>query len=133
MPTFQGTECAYDVDDGWVDRTRYAYADDHVRAIAEPFSPTGEAKRRVDEAIQRFTLSMARYELLERRAVERPFRGEVITHRFGGEVDQFEIAAFFEAVGETWVFRVSGRNHVEDRCRLAFESFIETYQPVEPA
>jgi hypothetical protein len=132
MPTFQASECAYDVEDGWVDRTRYAYADGDVRVIAERFSPSAEAKSRVDEAIARFSLSMARYELLERRKIERPFVGEVVTHRFGGELDQFEIAAFFEAAGETWVFRVSGRNHTEDRCRLAFESFIETYQPVEP-
>jgi hypothetical protein len=84
MPTYQGTECAYDVDEGWFDRTRYAYADDDVRVIAEPFAPLAEAKSRVDDAIGRFSLSMARYQLIERRAVERPFRGEIVTHRFGG-------------------------------------------------
>lgn len=131
MTAFFATECIYEVDDDWVDETRYVYKNGDVVAICEPVSPVAEAKAKIDRALEIFRVSTPDYQLLERRGIDRPVRGaEILTHKIGGE-GAFETAVFWP-IGETmWAFRVRGPLADEDGCRQAMDGFLESYEPVE--
>lgn len=132
MRTCHTTECIFEVADDWIDDTGYTYDHGDVRVVAGPFAPVSEWRRKVDEALEKFRLSVPAYELLERRPIDRPAPGaEVVALKVGGTMKVFELSIFWP-IGETvWVFRAKGPQAVEDSCREAAESFLETYQPVE--
>lgn len=132
MVAHQATECAYEVDADWVDRTRYLYKDGDVVAVSEPFAPVAESAAAIERVLQRFRFSVPGYELLERRRIDHPVPGaELLAHRLGGDVALVEVSVFWPVGDTTWAFRVQGPPSTEARCRAAVESFLETYQPVE--
>ena len=129
--TFDATECIYQVDDDWVDETRYLYRSGEVFALCEPVSSVADGKAKIEKAIEIFRLSAPQYELLERRSLERPVRGaELLAHRIGGD-DVFEIAVFWPIDDTMWAFRVRGPLAAEDSCRDTMQGFLESYEPVE--
>lgn len=133
MRLCNATECVFPVDDGWVDHTGYAFQADDMTVVIGPFSPRDGWREKVDEALERFRLSVPAYELVERRPLDKPAPGaELVAHRVGGQLLLFELSIFWP-IGETvWVFRAKGPQTTEEPCREAAESFLETYRPVEP-
>lgn len=132
MRTCHATECVFPVEDHWVDHTGYTYQASEVNVVIGPFGPRNGWREKVDEALERFRLSVPAYELVERRPIDRPApSAELIAHKVGGQLALFELSIFWP-IGETvWVFRSRGPQTMEDPCREAAASFLETYQPVD--
>jgi len=85
----------------------------------------------VAEALETFRLSVPAFELLERTALDKPAPGaELIALSVGGNLDVFELSIFWPIGDRYWVFRARGPRALEEPCREAANSFLETYQPV---
>jgi hypothetical protein len=127
------TECVFEIDDGWVDDTGYVYTHGDVDVRCGPLCPVSAFYGKVDKAIETFRLGAPEYELVERRALDRPARGaEFLAHRVGGTIDRFEVSIFWPIDETIWVFRVRcPRATEQDGWRVA-ESFLETYEPNPP-
>ncbi len=134
MAAYQATECVYEVDADWVDRTRYLYKNGPITVLTELLAPLAEAKPKVQKALDFFRVNMPNYELLERRNIDQPVAGsELIAHRMGvpGDAELFEAAVFFPIGDGMWVFRVQGPLTFEETCRHVLKSFFDSYEPVE--
>jgi len=125
------TECVFDVDADWVDGTAYAYANGDVRVTTGRFTSRSDWAGKLDKAIETFGRGAAKYELVERTRLERPAPGaEILAHRFGGNLNRFELNLFWPLDDDIWVCRVRGPWDSEDVCRQVIDRFIETYEPV---
>ena len=132
MTTFQATEFAYEIEDGWRDQTRYLYDHGSVRATIEVYSSVQNYPREIEKTMERFRLAVPSYALLERRKLDRPAPGaELFAHRLGGDFTSFEITVFWPVGELMWMFRATGPHAEEDRCREMVETFLDTYQPVD--
>lgn len=127
------TECDYEVDETWVDRTQYVYSHGDMRVLIEPFAPMASAYGRIEEALQRFRVSVPDYELVERRSLDAPTPGSLlIAHRLGG-LSRFEVSLFFPVADMAWAFRVASPLGHEALCYETLERFLQTFHPVEPS
>lgn len=132
MATYEATECAFQVDAGWKDQTRYLYQNEEIIVVSEPFASVAETSVAIEKVLERFRVSVPGYELVERRKLDQPGEGaELVAHRLGGPTPRFEIAVFWPIEDTTWSFRVQAPPASEERCRMALESFLQSYQPVE--
>jgi hypothetical protein len=128
------TECSYEIDERWVDRTRYIYANGRVAALAERFGPVQNAASAIEAGLKRFQTSAPGHQLLERREVSDPAPGaSQVMHRFAGPPKIFEAAVFWPLGGELWLFRVQGPWEEEAMCRETLKSFVRSYTPIEEA
>lgn len=125
------TECDYEVEKTWLDRTQYVYSHGDMRVLIEPFAPMSNAYGMIEEALQRFRLSVPDYELVDRRSLDAPTRGSLlIGHRLGG-LSRFEVSLFFPVADMAWAFRVASPLGQESLCYETLERFLQTFQPVE--
>lgn len=134
MAAFNATECVYQVDADWIDRTRYVYKHGAITVLSEPLTTVGEAKAKIQKALDAFQITMPNYQLLERRNLDKPVPGaELFAHRMGNpdEMQVFEIAVFWPVGESMWVFRVQAPLAAEEACRHVMDSFFESYEPVE--
>jgi hypothetical protein len=132
MSTYHATECVFEVDGRWLDDTGYTYQAGPVGVVIGPFAPLETWRAKVDEALEKFKLSVPAYELVERRELDRPAPGaELVSMRVGGQLELFELSIFWPIGGKVWVFRSRGPLSAEEACREAAATFLETYQPVE--
>lgn len=134
MEAFHATECLYVVDEGWVERTRYAYKSGDIVAISEPFAAVAEGRAAIDAALDRFRISTAGYQLLEHQRSSRPVEGaELVAQRFTSPRALFEITLFWPVGDVLWMFRVFGPQDSEPQCREAMAGFLESYESTEEA
>lgn len=127
------SECIFDVEPGWVEKTGYAFANGAVRVAIGPFTPIAEWAGKLDKAAETFRLSLPEYEFIERSPLDRPAPGaEIFVHRMGGESPRFELNLFWPLGDTIWVFRARGPWDGEELCRHIADRFIETYEIVEP-
>lgn len=132
MDAFHATECLYAVDEGWTERTRYAYKAGDLVAISEPFASVAEGRAAIDAALNRFRISTAGYQLLEHHRLNQPVEGaELVTQRFTSPRTLFEITLFWPVGEVLWMFRVFGPPDTEAQCREAMASFLESYESME--
>lgn len=132
MKTCQTTECVFDVDDDWIDETGYVYEAGGMNVVIGPYASRDEWRAKMDEALERFKLSVPAYELVERREIDRPAPGaELVSMRVGGQMSIFEMSIFWPIGDVVWVFRSRGKLEAEASCRETAEGFLETYQPVD--
>ena len=127
------TECVYDVEPGWVDGTGYIYTNGAIRLTLGVCVPMAKWPGTIDRAIDTFRVSTPGYEVVARGPVDGPVPGaEVLAHRFGGELNRFELNLFWPLGDDVWVCRIRGPLDSEDVCRQVLDRFIQTYQPVAP-
>ncbi len=131
MTTFHTTECVYEVERDWLDRTRYIYELGDLRVLVEPYASAKDAPREIETALQRFRLTVPGYELVQRATTDRPVPDSlVIAHRLGG-LSRFELSVFFRMGDLTWAFRAASPLDQEERCQEVLESFLASFQPLE--
>jgi hypothetical protein len=134
MKRHHATECTYQIDESWVDHTRYVYAAGPILALAERFGPARNAASAIEAALKRFQTSAPGHQLLERREVSAPTLGAVqVFHRVAGPPRFFEAAVFWPLGEDLWLFRAHGPWEQETACREALQSFIHSYTPIEEA
>ncbi len=132
MTTCHTTECILDIPAGWSDETGYVYTCGGIQVVAGPFAPRDRHAHKVAEALETFRLSVPAYELIERTPLDRPApNAELIALKVGGNMDVFELSIFWPIGDVVWVFRARGPRALEESCREAAVSFLETYQPVQ--
>jgi len=131
MRNCHATECVFAVDETWVDNTGYKYVAGDLSVVIGPFAPRAAWQAKVEQALEQFRLSVAAFEIVERRPLAKPVEtAEMIAVRVGGQMPIYELSIFWPIGDAMWVFRARGPHAVEQHCREAAQSFIETYQPV---
>jgi hypothetical protein len=112
------TECTFDVEAGWVEKTGYSFKNGAVQVTIGPFTPVAEWAGKLDKAAETFRLSL-------------PAPGaEIFVHRMGGKSPRFELSLFWPLRDTIWVFRARGPWDAEEVCREVSDRFIETYEIV---
>ncbi len=131
MTICEATECVFEYPNGWIDDTGYQYDAGEVNVVAGPFATRDTWQRKVDEALEKFRLSVAGYELVERRRIDLPTpSAEIVVLRVGGTTDVFELSIFWPIGEVVWVFRSRGPQSFEVFCRETAQRFLQTYEPV---
>jgi hypothetical protein len=124
----RGTEFRLELPHGWVDESSHSFKAPNVEVAIGRYAPRAETSKRLAEALERFRLSVANYELLERSPRERPTPGaELVAHRIRAGFEVFEISVFWPIDSLTWVFRARSLLTAEDECWAAANGFMETY------
>jgi hypothetical protein len=131
MVRHYASECTFEVEAGWVDRTVYVYHQGDLRFVVEHFGPASTARERVEDVLKHFDRSVPHYAIVERREIDRPFRGELIVHRLPGDIGELEAVLVWTIEDRCWICRATGPLDAEDACRAVIERFLETYEPVE--
>lgn len=132
MRSVQATECMFDVEDDWVDDTGYQYWANGISVVIAPYAMADKYRAKVEEALERFRLSIPSYELVERREIDQPVPGaELVSMRVAAEMQIFEVSIFWPIGDIVWAFRSRGKLEDEPLCREAAEGFLQTYQPLE--
>lgn len=132
MRTVQTTECMFEVEDDWVDETGYRYYANGINVSIGPFAKRNDYRAKLEEALEKFKLSVPAYELVERREIDKPAAGaELVSMRVGAQMSIFEMSVFWPIGDVVWVFRSRGKLEDEPLCREATDGFLETYQPIE--
>jgi hypothetical protein len=112
-----------------VDESSHSFKAPNVEVAIGRYAPREETPKRITEALDRFRLSVAGYELVERSMRERPSPGaELVAHRIRAGFEVFEISVFWPIESLTWVFRARSLLTAEDDCWAAARGFMETYQ-----
>lgn len=123
------TECSFDVEPGWVEKTAYAYKNGALQVTIGPFIALAEWPGKLDKAAETFRLSLPEYEFIERSPLDRPAPGaEIFVHRMGGKTPRFELNLFWPLRDTIWVFRARAPWDAEEVCREVSDRFSETYE-----
>ncbi|HTJ84826.1 MAG TPA: hypothetical protein VL400_24070 [Polyangiaceae bacterium] len=125
------SECAFEVDPAWVDRTVYVYISGEVRVLIERFGAPADARKRVDDALAAFARTVPLHAVVERREISSPGAGEIVAHRMPGEISQFEKLVYWGVGDECWMFRTTGPLDSESACSAVVDTFLATYEPTE--
>jgi hypothetical protein len=122
----------FEVEDDWVDDTGYQYHANGINVVIGPYAKVDTYRAKMEEALERFRLSVPAYELVERREIDKPAPGaELVSMRVGAKMSIFEMSIFWPIGDVVWVFRSRGKLDDEAMCREAAEGFLQTYQPLE--
>lgn len=133
MPLRTCTECVFEVEPGWADETGYDYDNGDVRVVLGPICPASAFPGKIDKLVETFRLSAPDYELVERRAVDRPAPGaELLAHRIGGTINRFELSIFWPIGDSIWAFRVRTPRGSDPIGWSVAESFVASYQRHPP-
>jgi hypothetical protein len=125
----QGTEFRIETPQGWVDESAHTYRAATVEVTIGRYAPVAAAAKKLEQALERFRLAVANYELVERSKGERPIPGsELVAHRIRTGYEVFEISVFWPIGDLMWVFRARSLVTAEDECWAAARSFMESYK-----
>jgi hypothetical protein len=124
----QGTEFRIETPHGWVDESAHTYRAATVEVTIGRYAPVAKAAKKLEEALERFRLAVANYELVERSKGELPVPGsELVAHRIRAGFEMFEISVFWPIGDLVWVFRARSLLADEDECWAAAKSFMRSY------